>query len=224
MVAGAALSRIVESILLELPIPQIFVIENASGIIELIDGLQRVSSVIQFIEPKALELEPLRLFGCDLITDLNGKFFEDLSLMLKLRIKRSSVRTVVIKRQSSSFLRYEMFKRLNTGGSGLMPQEIRNCTARIARQRRIRYRIFAGMREQLAIQELHRNTVRKRPGAKGRRGIGTTLLRNEECARYLSRKCAGLAGRLHGIGAPRKGRLRVREGTHGFWFRIWSFE
>jgi hypothetical protein len=124
-------SRVVESILLELPIPQIFVIENASGIIELIDGLQRVSSVIQFVEPSALGLEPLRLVGCDLITELNGKLFEDLSLTLKLRIKRSSVRTVVIKRQSSSFLRYEMFKRLNTGGSGLMPQEIRNCTARM---------------------------------------------------------------------------------------------
>jgi len=49
-------SRIVESILLELPIPQIFVIENPSGVIELIDGLQRVSSVIQFIEPGALGL------------------------------------------------------------------------------------------------------------------------------------------------------------------------
>jgi hypothetical protein len=124
-------SRIVESILLELPIPQIFVIENSTGVIELIDGLQRVSSVIQFIEPTALELEPLRLVGCDLIPDLDGKLFEDLSLTLKLRIKRSSVRTVVIKRQSSSFLRYEMFKRLNTGGSSLMPQEIRNCTARM---------------------------------------------------------------------------------------------
>lgn len=124
-------SRVVESILLELPIPQIFVIENQSGVIELIDGLQRVSSVIQFIDPKVLDLEPLRLIGCDLILDLNGKLYDDLSLTLKLRIKRSSVRTVVIKRQSSSFLRYEMFKRLNTGGSGLMPQEIRNCTARM---------------------------------------------------------------------------------------------
>jgi hypothetical protein len=124
-------SRIVESILLELPIPQIFVIENDSGVIELIDGLQRVSSVIQFIEPKALGLEPLKLTGCDLIEELNDKLFSDLSLTLRLRIKRSSVRTIVIKRQSSSFLRYEMFKRLNTGGSGLMPQEIRNCTARM---------------------------------------------------------------------------------------------
>jgi hypothetical protein len=135
-------SRIVESILLELPIPQIFVIENPSGVIELIDGLQRVSSVIQFIEPGVLGLEPLQLVGCDLISELNGKLFEDLSLTLKLRIKRSSVRTIVIKRQSSSFLRYEMFKRLNTGGSGLMPQEIRNCTARMLGDEGVRFYKF----------------------------------------------------------------------------------
>lgn len=124
-------SRLVESILLELPIPQIFVIENTNGVIELIDGLQRVSSIIQFIEPSALGLDPLWLQGCDLIPELNGKRFTDLSLKLRLRLKRSSVRTIVIKRQSSSLLRYEMFKRLNTGGANLAPQEIRNCTARM---------------------------------------------------------------------------------------------
>lgn len=124
-------SRLIESILLELPIPQIFVIENENGIIELIDGLQRVSSVMQFIDSRVLELEPLRLSGCDLVPELNGNTFADLPLQLKLRLKRSSVRTIVIKRQSSSMLRYEMFKRLNTGGSILAPQEIRNCTARM---------------------------------------------------------------------------------------------
>lgn len=124
-------SRLIESILLELPIPQIFVIENTNGVIELIDGLQRVSSIIQFIDPAALELEPLILQGCDLIPELNGRSFADLSLKLRLRLKRSSVRTIVIKRQSSSMLRYEMFKRLNTGGANLAPQEIRNCTSRM---------------------------------------------------------------------------------------------
>ncbi len=124
-------SRMIESILLELPIPQIFVIENENGVIELIDGLQRVSSAIQFIDSNILHLEPLVLQGCDIVPDLNGKSFADLPLTLKLRLKRSSVRTIVIKRQSSSMLRYEMFKRLNTGGSILAPQEIRNCTARM---------------------------------------------------------------------------------------------
>lgn len=124
-------SRLIESILLELPIPQIFVIEKTNAVIELIDGLQRVSSIIQFIQPEALKLNPLRLQGCNLIPELNGKVFTDLSLKLRLRLKRSSVRTIVIKRQSSSLLGYEMFKRLNTGGANPAPQEIRNCTARM---------------------------------------------------------------------------------------------
>lgn len=64
-------SRLIESILLELPIPQIFVIENDNGVLELIDGLQRVSSVIQFINPNVLGLEPLVLRGCDLIPSRN---------------------------------------------------------------------------------------------------------------------------------------------------------
>lgn len=128
-------SRLIESILLELPIPQIFVIENDNGVIELIDGLQRISSVIHFIDPSLLEPpnnKPLVLEGCDIITELDGKAFDDLPLSLRLRIKRSTVRAVVIKRQSTQTLRYSMFKRLNTGGSELSPQEIRNCTSRMA--------------------------------------------------------------------------------------------
>jgi hypothetical protein len=59
-------SRLIESILIQLPIPPIFLIENDNGIPELIDGLQRVSSVIQFIEPAAIDREALRLIGCDI--------------------------------------------------------------------------------------------------------------------------------------------------------------
>ena len=135
-------SRLIESILLELPIPQIFVIERETGVFELIDGLQRVSSVIQFINPAVLDLEPLVLQGCDLVTELNDKKFDDLSLRLRLTIKRSSVRTVVIKRQSKFFLRYTMFKRLNTGGVSLDPQEIRNCSARMVGEDGTRFYSF----------------------------------------------------------------------------------
>lgn len=135
-------SRLIESILLELPIPQIFVIENEDGIFELIDGLQRVCSVIQFIDPSKLELDPLVLSGCDLIEGLNGMSFGDLALTLRLRIKRSSVRTIVIKRQSKFFLRYEMFKRLNTGGAILAPQEIRNCSSRMLGEKGIQFYSF----------------------------------------------------------------------------------
>ena len=124
-------SRLVESVLLELPIPPIFVIENSDGVFELIDGLQRISTILQFIEPEVLGLEPLVLEGCDIIEGLNKLAYGQLPLSLRLSLKRSSVRTIVIKKQSKSFLRYEMFKRLNTGGALLAPQEIRNCSFRM---------------------------------------------------------------------------------------------
>lgn len=128
-------SRLIESILLEFPIPQIFVIENDDGVFEVIDGLQRICSMLHFIAseelPKELNLEPLTLDGCEVINDLNGIKYTDLPQKLRLRLKRTSIRTIVIRGQSKSNLKYEMFKRLNTGGSLLSHQEIRNCTARM---------------------------------------------------------------------------------------------
>lgn len=124
-------SRLVESILLGLPIPQIFTIETEDGPLELIDGLQRVSSILHFLDHELLEMEPLRLSGCDLLAQLNGKTASDLSTYDRLKVKRTPIRTVVIERSGNPILRYEMFKRLNTGGSSLSAQEIRNCTARM---------------------------------------------------------------------------------------------
>lgn len=131
-----------ESILLELPIPQLFVVENADGVFELIDGLQRVSSMVHFIESSSLGLAPLVLDGCDLVEELNGLSFASLPLALRLRLKRSAIRVIVIKKQSAGRLRFEMFKRLNTGGSLLSPQEIRNVTARILGEKGISFYQF----------------------------------------------------------------------------------
>ncbi len=122
----------------------------------MIDGLQRISSVLQFIEPNTLALDPLQLEGCDLIDALNTLKFEDLPLSLRLRVKRSTVRTIVIKRQSKSFLRYEMFKRLNTGGSLLSPQEIRNCSSRMLGEEGVSFYAFL---QELADVPGFRNTT-----------------------------------------------------------------
>ncbi|KEA63009.1 hypothetical protein ADIMK_2533 [Marinobacterium lacunae] len=135
-------SHLIESVLLELPIPQIFVIENEDGVFELIDGLQRVSTILQFVEPQSIEKEPLKLQGCTLISGLNNYYFHDMPLSLRLRLKRTSIRTVVIKKQSKGFLRYEMFKRLNTGGANLEPQEVRNCSARMLGEEGVKFYTF----------------------------------------------------------------------------------
>lgn len=124
-------SRLIESVLLRLPIPAIFLVENENNVLELIDGLQRTSSVLQFLDHDAINQPELVLQGCDILTELNGVRFNDLSTSLKLKIKRTPIRAIIIKKSGSQFVKYEMFKRLNTGGSLLSAQEIRNCSSRM---------------------------------------------------------------------------------------------
>ncbi len=133
-------SRFVESLILEMPVPPIFVIETDNGIYELIDGLQRISSYLHFRgEHFGVEDEnddnrgsgDLCLQGCDIVPDLNGLTFNQLPKALQIKIKRSFVRMEVIKKESETALKYHMFKRLNTGGELLSAQEIRNCTIRL---------------------------------------------------------------------------------------------
>ncbi len=124
-------SRLIESVLLRLPIPPIFLVENEDNVLELIDGLQRTSSVLQFLDHNAIQQPELVLEGCDILKALNGVKFDDLSTSLKLKIKRTPIRAIIIKKSGDQFVKYEMFKRLNTGGSLLSAQEIRNCSSRM---------------------------------------------------------------------------------------------
>lgn len=129
-------SRFIESLILEMPIPPIFVIEQSKGVYELIDGLQRLSSYFNFRNslPEAYSKQgegPLRLTECDIVANLNDLSFEELPQTLKLRLKRSWIRVEIIGKDSDPTLRYYMFKRLNTGGEQLSEQEIRNCTIRL---------------------------------------------------------------------------------------------
>lgn len=124
-------SRLIESIILGLPIPPIFLIEGDDGVLELIDGLQRISSVIQFLDNNAINEQKLFLSGCDILKSLNELCFDDLPVMVRLKIKRSPIRATIINKSGDAFVKYEMFKRLNTGGALLSAQEIRNCSSRM---------------------------------------------------------------------------------------------
>lgn len=136
-------SQFIESLILEMPIPPIYVIEKDEGQYELIDGLQRISTYLHFRGELAnpnnhstdeMEEENVRfltLTGCDIVKELNGLTYEKLPKTLQIRLKRSFVRVEVIRKGSDSRLRYYMFKRLNTGGELLSEQEIRNCTIRL---------------------------------------------------------------------------------------------
>lgn len=136
-----AKTRFVESLLLGIPIPPIFVFQDEFGIWELIDGLQRLSTVFQFIGilegEKALELGPLILEGTNYLPSLANKRWEKsgdaaddgIGLAQQLQIKRARIRVEILKKESDNKAKYELFQRLNTGGSRLTEQEVRNCIA-----------------------------------------------------------------------------------------------
>ncbi len=130
-------SRFIESLILELPIPPIFVMEISDGIYELIDGLQRISSYFHFRgqHPDRLNddgtFQSLILTHCDIVPELDGTTYNHLPKALEIRLKRNFVRVEVLRRESDPKIRYYMFKRLNTGGESLSTQEIRNCTIRL---------------------------------------------------------------------------------------------
>ena len=159
-------SRLIESILLGLPIPPIFLIENDDGVLELIDGLQRTSSVLQFLDNNAIGQPELRLEGCDIIKSLNGLTFHDLPTSLRLKLKRSPIRATIINKSGDPIVKYEMFKRLNTGGSLLSAQEIRNCSSRMIVGGDSFYESIQEMAQfpefKLAISRLPESSVEKR--------------------------------------------------------------
>ena len=132
-------SRFIESLLLEMPVPPIYVIEEEDGRYLLIDGLQRISSYLHLrgeleadhLDPPVKIGEKLRLVDCDIVKELNGNTYDDLGTALQIRLKRAFVRVEVVRKGSHPHFKYHMFKRLNTGGVLLSEQQLRNCTIRL---------------------------------------------------------------------------------------------
>lgn len=122
-------TRFIESIFLGIPIPPIFVAENNEGRWELVDGLQRISTILSFFGSlRNSNKNNFILESSSLIGDmLKGKNKDNISNKLLLSIRRSVCRIEILRWDSGFDMRYELFNRLNTGGSPLSEQEVRNC-------------------------------------------------------------------------------------------------
>ena len=119
-------SRLIESIFLGLPLPAIYLSEYDDGRMTIVDGLQRISTIREFTNNK------LRLCNMEYFDYFNGKTFEELQLsdLQKRRFYRTQITCFKIDYRSPSQLKYDLFRRLNTGGKALNDQEIRNCLSR----------------------------------------------------------------------------------------------
>lgn len=130
-------SRLIESILLGIPIPQIFVAQRPDGVWDVVDGLQRLSTIYQFVgilrDEDGKKLPQLTLEATKYLPSLLGKRWEDeahpdecLTPAQRLLIKRAKIDVSIILKESDDQAKYELFQRLNTGGSMLSDQEVRN--------------------------------------------------------------------------------------------------
>lgn len=129
----------IESILLGIPIPPIFVSQRDDGIWDVIDGLQRLSTIYEFVgifKPNNQEEDTslVTLQKTTYLPSVKGKKWDDPSdpensftQTQRLLIKRAKIAVNIAEKESDAMLKYELFQRLNTGGSIATPQEVRNC-------------------------------------------------------------------------------------------------
>lgn len=117
-------SRLVESVLLNVPIPPCYLSENDDNELDVIDGQQRIYSLYRFLNNQ------FKLTGLEAIEELNGLRFFELSSKEQRKIKTHTLRCVVITNQSHPEIKFDVFERLNTNTAPLNAQELRNCIAR----------------------------------------------------------------------------------------------
>ena len=131
-------SRLIESILLGIPLPSIFVAQAEDGKWELVDGLQRVSTLLELqgmlLGADGKKKKPLQLRETKYLPALEGRQWESTSAesntltdAQKRDIKRARIDVQIIQRQSSPDTKYDLFQRLNSYGSQLTAQELRSC-------------------------------------------------------------------------------------------------
>jgi len=127
---GAKASRLIESALLSVPLPIVYLAEELDNTESVIDGQQRLTSFFSFIDGKFPNGQPFRLSKMKVFPELNRKSYSDLSEELQDKIRYYQIRTVTIRRDSDPDLKFEIFERLNTGAIPLNEMELRNCVYR----------------------------------------------------------------------------------------------
>ncbi|MBC3929076.1 DUF262 domain-containing protein [Undibacterium sp. CY21W] len=145
-------SRLIESIFLGIPTPAIFVYQREDGVWELVDGLQRISTILEFVgklrdenqltsDGKAIIMPKLKLKATKLLPSFQDVEWEDeptvdsaIPRSLQLDFKRSKIKVEIIQKESDVNAKFEVFERLNTGGTFLSPQEVRNCVLVMLRE------------------------------------------------------------------------------------------
>ncbi|MFJ9830531.1 DUF262 domain-containing protein [Streptomyces sp. NPDC101169] len=119
-------SRLIESLLLRIPIPSFYAAEQHNGEWAIVDGIQRLTAITRFIAHGAIGATPLRLTGLEYLSGFDGMEYGDLSGRLQIRLRETEVVVHLIRRGTPEEVMFNIFARINTGGLPLTRQEIRH--------------------------------------------------------------------------------------------------
>jgi hypothetical protein len=128
-------SQFIESLMLGIPSPSLFMATNTDNTWEVVDGVQRLSTIIKFAGDDALRKRhkldtALVLSDLNKLTDFVGLTLDQLPPKLQLHFSTRPIKVITLNDKSDPIVRYDLFERLNTGGVPLSPQEIRDCIFR----------------------------------------------------------------------------------------------
>jgi Protein of unknown function DUF262 len=128
-------SQLVESVMLGIPVPSLFMATNADSTWEIVDGVQRLGTLAHFygtatLLKKVKRSAALEIADLEKLSALNGQSYNQLPTSTQLMFNTRPIRVTVLNDKSDLHVRFDLFERLNTGGISLTNQEIRNCVFR----------------------------------------------------------------------------------------------
>jgi hypothetical protein len=126
-------SRLIESLLLRIPLPTLYAAETGEDGWTIVDGIQRLTTIARFVAPQTVKVPPggepqraLRLAGLEYLHDYNGFTYTELPGGLQTRIDETELVVHLIRYGTPEAVMFNIFARINTGGLPLTPQELRH--------------------------------------------------------------------------------------------------
>lgn len=123
-------SRLIESLLIKIPLPTFYLDMSEEDNFIVVDGVQRLCAINNFMAREINDPELLKLQGLEYLQEFDGKTFYQLPVNLQRRLRESTIQTYVIKPGTPDKVRNSIFERINTGGLVLQPAEIKNSVYR----------------------------------------------------------------------------------------------
>ena len=184
------MSKFIESLLLSIPVPTIFLAENSDNSFEVIDGQQRLTTIFAFMKSKIneeeqlklstelKEIEALKLYGLETLKQYNKKGYLDLE-DIQRKFNNVSLPMVIIQKDSTEDIKYDIFARINSGSIKLNNQELLN----------VMYRgVLLKKLNEIALEKSIDDLFGNRPVLKKRFGYHEILLRARAMECFISSK------------------------------------